>query len=210
MTLELFYPKFPFWRAEVSRLALYLGGIPFENRHPSFDEIRAMKERGELPFGQVPALRVNDRTIGQTGAIARFCGKLSGHYPTDDPLSAALIDQIIDAATDITVSISPTMREKDPKRKAEMRAELASEVLPRWFGHLSRLLEQNGGSGFFVGDNLSIADLAIWRLMGWIKGGHLDGIPDTILNGHPLLEAHYDIVDSIPEIRQWMADQYGK
>merc|ERR1712203_1176091 len=29
--IKLYYGEFPFWRAEVSRLALHLGKVPFEN-----------------------------------------------------------------------------------------------------------------------------------------------------------------------------------
>ena len=76
MHLRLIYPKFPFWRAEVPRLALHLGGVAFENYHPTREEIREYKSDGRLPFGQVPILVVDGETIAQTGAIARFCGKL--------------------------------------------------------------------------------------------------------------------------------------
>ena len=31
MTIRLFYTEIPFWRAEVSRLALYIGNIDFED-----------------------------------------------------------------------------------------------------------------------------------------------------------------------------------
>ena len=34
MHLKLIYFDFPFWRAEVSRLALHLGGVPFEDVRP--------------------------------------------------------------------------------------------------------------------------------------------------------------------------------
>ena len=36
---------------------------------------------GVSPFGQAPLLEVDGKPIAQTGAIARYCGKLSGHYP---------------------------------------------------------------------------------------------------------------------------------
>ena len=46
---------------------------------------------------------VDDVSIAQTGAIARFCGKLSGLYPENDSLEAAKIDQFIDFVTDLNV-----------------------------------------------------------------------------------------------------------
>ena len=82
MKLKLIYPNIPFWRAEISRLALFFGGIDFEDSRPSQGEISKMKHDGTLPFAQLPVLQVDGKTIAQTGAIARFCGKLSGLYPS--------------------------------------------------------------------------------------------------------------------------------
>ena len=207
MDIVLVYPSFPFWRAEVSRLALFLGDVEFENRHPSREEFRAAKSDGSLPFGQMPIMIVDGQTIAQTGAIARFCGKLSGLYPAD-ALAAAKVDQIIDAATDITTKVSPTMRIQDEAAKMAARSALASDTLPEWFGYLEALLPE-GDDAVFVGDNMTIADLAIWRLMGWFTGGFLDGIPATVVEGFPRLMAHSERVGSHPKVSQWMKENYG-
>ena len=84
MELRLIYFDFPFWRAEVSRLALHLSGIPFEDIRPSRAEFMAMKNSGELPYGQLPVLDVDGVRIAQSVAIARLCGQVSGLYPKDD------------------------------------------------------------------------------------------------------------------------------
>ena len=39
MKLKLIYPDLPFWRAETSRLALFIGEIEFEDYRPSREEI---------------------------------------------------------------------------------------------------------------------------------------------------------------------------
>jgi glutathione S-transferase len=207
MDIVLVYPKFPFWRAEVSRLALYLGDVEFENRHPSREEFRAAKTDGSLPFGQMPIMIVDGETIAQTGAIARFCGKLSGLYPTDS-LAAAKVDQLIDAATDITTQVSPTMRMEDESAKMAARSVLAEDTLPKWFGYLEALLPE-GEDAFFVGESMTIADLAIWRLMGWFSGGFLDGIPATVVDGSPRLKAHSERIGMHPKVTKWMRESYG-
>lgn len=207
MKLELFYFNFPFWRAEVSRLALHLGGIPFVSQHPDREMFRAMKASGELSFGQLPILKVDGKVIAQTGAIARFCGKLSGHYPSD-PFLAAKVDEVIDAATDVSVMISPTMRIRDADEKRAAREQLANEKLPQWLGYFDQILSLQE-SGYFVGGSLTIADIAIWRLMGWISGGILDGIPKDILDPFTHLKAHFNTVASIPEIQAWMSERYN-
>ena len=68
MELRLIYPDIPFWRAETSRLALFIGGIEFEDLRPSREEIAKMKTDGTFPFGQFPVLQVDGKTIAQTGA----------------------------------------------------------------------------------------------------------------------------------------------
>ena len=74
MKLRLIYPDIPFWRAEISRLALFIGGIEFEDLRPSREEIAKMKTDGTFSFGQFPVLQVEGKTIGQTLVIARFFG----------------------------------------------------------------------------------------------------------------------------------------
>lgn len=207
MNLRLIYPRFPFWRAEVSRLALFIGGIEFENYHLSREEFKAFKTDGTFPFGQMPVLIVDGEIIAQTGAIARFCGKLSGLYPEDKPLMAAKIDQLIDAATDITNQVSPTMRIKDEDAKMAARKVLAEETLPKWLGYLETLLNANDGD-FFVGDSMTIADLAIARVIGWLKGGILDGIPSSVVGAFPALSAHCARMEAHPKIQQWMRENY--
>ena len=103
MKLKLIYPDIPFWRAEVSRLALFIGGVAFEDVRPSRKEITKMQNDGFFPFGQFPILQINGKTIAQTGAIARFCGKLSGLYPSENQFDAAKVDEVIDLDTDIPI-----------------------------------------------------------------------------------------------------------
>lgn len=216
MKIRLFYSNIPFWRAEVSRLALYIGGIDFEDVRMTWrDDFDKMVHTGKLPYGvtspfrQIPVLEVDGQVIGQTAGIARFCGKLSGMYPKNDDILAAKIDQIIDAATDITNLIGLTMREKNPDKKKLERKKLSQETLPKWFGFLEKLIQENKSSQWFVGNTMSIADLAIWRLIGWIISGKLDHVPATIIESFPSLSSHYSSVDAIPKVREWMSLKYN-
>ena len=88
MKIRLFYTEISFWRAEVSRLALYIGNIDFEDVRMTWrEDFDTMGNTGKLPYGvtspfrQIPVLEVDGQVIGQTAGIARFCGKLSGLYP---------------------------------------------------------------------------------------------------------------------------------
>ena len=204
MKLKLIYPDVTFWRAEMSRLALFIGGIEFEDLRPSREEIAKMRTEGIFPFDQFPVLQVDGKTIAQTGAIARFCGKLSGLYPTENDFYAAKVDEVIDLATDITGKIRPSLIEKNPEKRMEMRRELVETVLPNCLGFMETLLEKNGKTGYFVDDSMTVADLAAWRLCGWLSGGIIDGIPETILDAFPLLNAHHNHISNLPKIAEWL------
>ena len=206
MNIRLSYFDFPFWRAETSRLALHIGGVEFEDVRLGRDAFREKKAAGDFPYGQLPVLEVNGEIFAQSVAIAKFCGKLSGLYPKDDDLAALKGDEFLDVAAQITSLINPSMREKDPEKRSAMRAELGQETFPHWFG----LLEKRMGHGeYLVGDSLTVADLAIWRLLGWLTGGVLDGIPTDLLTKHPRLDAHFKMIDGRDDIRAWMQKHYG-
>ena len=57
---------------------------------------------------------------------------------------------------------------------------------------------------------MSVADLAIWRLLGWIISGKLEHIPTTILESFTHLTKHYNCVDTHPKVKEWMLSKYGK
>ena len=80
--------------AEPARLALTLGGVPFEDVRHSRDEMRKMKEAGELPYGQLPFMLVDGKKLAQSGAIAMWCAKTAGLVPSDMWV-AAKVDEIV-------------------------------------------------------------------------------------------------------------------
>ena len=216
MKITLYYFKIPFWRAEVTRLSLYIGDIPFEDYRIEGNDYDKFKKTGELPnkkiapFKQLPVLDVDGKIFAQTGAIARFCGKLSGLYPKNDDYKAALIDQIIEGAQDINYLVTLSGRDKDLERKKIARDILATRHLPKWFQFLEDLLKQNTDSVYFVESDLTIADLAIWRLLGWLKSGILDGVPTTILDNYENLNKLRQEIYKNPKVIEWMDQVYGK
>ena len=159
MKLKIYYSHIPFWRAEVLRVSLFMGNVPFEDIRITREEFRdviltgKLKNKIEIPFHQLPVLEIDGKIIGQTGAIARYCGKLSNLYPKDAFL-AAKVDQIIDTATDITNLVSPTVKEKNEISKKEMREKLTNKLLPRWFNYLEQILQKELESSWFVDNKI--------------------------------------------------------
>ena len=211
--IKIYYSHLPFWRAEVLRVSLFIRDIPFEDVRISREEFIHLIKTGFLPngkrspFHQFPVIEVEDKIIGQTGAIARYCGKVSNLY-SDDMLKAAKIDQIIDAATDITNVVSPTIREKDQKKKMEDRKVLVNKLLPRWFRYLENLLSEDDSTWFV--EKMTIADIAMWRLLGWLTSGIIDGIPTSVVDDFPKLKNIHHQVHTHPKVQEWMLKTYGK
>ena len=211
--IKIYYSHLPFWRAEVLRVSLFIKDIPFEDVRISREEFIHLIKTGFLPngkrspFHQLPVIEVEDKIIGQTGAIARYCGKVSNLY-SDDMLKAAKIDQIIDAATDITNVVSPTIREKDQEKKMEDRKVLVNKLLPRWFRYLENLLSEDDSTWFV--EKMTIADIAMWRLLGWLTSGIIDGIPTSVVDDFPKLKNIHHQVHTHPKVQEWMLKTYGK
>ena len=211
--IKIYYSHTPFWRAEVLRVSLFIKDIPFEDTRMSREEFVHLIKTGFLPngkrspFHQLPVIEVDGKIIGQTGAIARYCGKVSNLY-SDDIFLAAKIDQIIDAATDITNVVSPTIREKDEVKKMEDRKVLVNKLLPRWFRYLENLLLEDDSTWFV--EKMTIADIAIWRLLGWLTSGIIDGIPTSVVDDFPKLKNIHHLVHTHPKVQEWMLKTYGK
>jgi len=216
MDITLYYFKIPFWRAEVSRLALFMGDIPFTDYRINKQEYDIFKKLGKLPnnitapFKQLPVLEVDGKIFAQTGAIARFCGKLSGLYPTNNDYDSALIDQIIEASQDINFMVTLSNRDKDPQKMKLSREILATKHLPKMFQFLENLIDNNKKSPWFVSDNITIADLATWRLLGWLSSGLLEGVPTNILDPYKKLKSMRKAVYQHPKVNKWMLTKYNK
>lgn len=63
-------------------------------------------------------------------------------------------------------------------------------------------LKDNGSTGFFVGKTMTVADISMWRLLGWFKGGVLDGLPSDLIDKYALLSKFWNDMDANPDIRE--------
>lgn len=202
--LKLVYLDHHYWRAECVRLACHIAGVPLHDARMSYDE---MYSSGALTFGTFPALVVEGKgVINQTQAIARYIGSLSGLYPAD-PFSSAKADEAIDALTDISELVTATMQERDSQRKIQWRQSLIASNgrMTMLLSGLESLLAQNAKHApHCAGASLSVSDLALWRAMGWLSSGVIDGIPPTyIASSFPRLWQLHQAVDALPKVAEW-------
>lgn len=200
--LKLTYFDFPGGRAEPARLALHIGGIPFEDYRfapGDFSEVRKT-----TPLNQVPTLHVDDVQITQSDAITRYAGKLAGLYPQDD-FQALMCDEVMGALEDINVKIGATFGMQGDDLKSAREA-LAADALPRYLRWLQNQLESHGGQ--FLADNrLTIADLKAFVILRWLGSGKLDHIPgDLIGTVAPKLDEYMHRLADLPAIAQYYAN----
>ena len=213
MDLKIIYFDMPFWRAEVARLSLFMANIEFDDVRITGDDNKFLKEYGKLkdgtsiPFRQLPVLVIDGQSVAQSGGIARICGKLSGMYP-EDIVEAGKVDQIIDTVTDMNVMLNLSMRENDPIIKKQMRADLTNIDLPRYFGYLEEIIDANT-SHWFVGDTVTVADIAVWSFLGWIAQGVLDDIPPQVIQPFHSLRKVYNELGEHPLVGEWKKKTYS-
>ena len=126
----------------------------------------------------------------------------------DSSIKAAQIDQFIDFATDLNSIVSAAGNHEDIERKFAARRELANGSLKRHLSMLERLILND--SEWLVPSTLSIADIAIWRVLGWLSSGILDGIPQDILKSFPKIKKLCRAVDENKKIKSWIGKTYPK
>jgi prostaglandin-H2 D-isomerase / glutathione transferase len=197
--LKLTYFDFDGGRGEPARLALHIGGIPFEDDRIKPKDWPQMRDRA--PFQALPTLEVDGRVVAQSNSINRYVGKLAGLYPKDD-WQALLCDEVMDAAEDIGTRIGNTIElPADAKKKA--REELTAGRLTRYLEQLQARLKAGGGE-YFSDKRLTVADLKIFMLVRWLRSGALDDIPrDLVERVAPLLVKHFERVASRPDVAKY-------
>jgi glutathione S-transferase len=173
-------------RAEPIRIALHAAGVSFEDRRLSFQEFG--ETRKDLRFTCVPVLEIDGKPVTQSNALARYAGKLAGLYP-DDPIQALYCDEAMGAVEDVTFHVGSTMRLQGEELRSA-RAKLVEGWLPIYLRGLGELLERGGGE-YFADGRLTMADLKVSGLTGWLSHGALDHIPGELVQRHaPALVEH--------------------
>ena len=133
--------------------------------------------------------------------MANYIAKIGGLHP-NDPLVQYKIDEASELSVDVSIKIRPSMLEENAEKKAAMRKELAETTLPQWYAYAEKLLAENG-TGYFVGNSITVADLLWYVHIGWIKSGHLDGLSGAIFDKFPHLTKLEQLVGSNEKIKAW-------
>jgi glutathione S-transferase len=188
-------------RAEPIRIALHAAGIAFEDRRLSFQDFGATRK--QYRFRCVPVLEIDGKAFTQSIPLARFAGKLAGLYP-DDPMQALCCDEAMGAVEDVTTHVGRTLGMQGDELRAA-RMGLVDGWLPVYLKGLAELLKRGGGK-YFADGRLTVADMMVAGLVGWLSHGALDHIPeDLVMNVAPELAQHAARIMQEPPVAAWYA-----
>jgi len=189
-------------RGEAARACLWIADIPFEDVRMTFPEFLARKAAGAYPRGQVPVLYVNDTIIPQSNAIARYCAKLAGLYPTD-PVEALKVDAIVDSYNDAIIPIGLAYREKDATRQEELKKAIIDTSLPDFLGYVEGIVAANG-TGFAVGNSLTFVDILLLQgIYDRLATKRIDWFPATLVDKFPKFKAWAENIEKNDKVKKW-------
>eukprot|EP01083_Nonionella_stella_P217589 781112_1 len=188
-------------RGHPIRTALYLSDIPYEEELLEWDPFVEMRNRDELEWFGLPELTLtfkdgNSVKVGQSTAILTYVGKLGGLYPKD-ALIQLYVDELLNAVEDLGNIMRPSYKEQNKDKQLEMRKGLVDDKTHKgityWFrkfeAKLKKNAQDNRGSKYFVGSEMTVADLKLYYYFNSFYGNKYDGI-----DGKKILDENYPVL----------------
>jgi len=159
-------------RGEAIRLLLEVTGTAFKDSQPP----NWQSYKQTLPFGQVPILNDGQFQLAQSKAILRYIARKTNTYG-DNIKEASVIDMILDGEEEWRSKYSKVIYGEN----YEQNMVLYKESIPSHLRTFENVLKKNG-TGFFVGNRLSVADIALFDILDI----HTILKPDCLDNFQPL------------------------
>ena len=188
-------------RGELARFVFAQAGVEYEDVRIEFKDWPEMKPK--MPFEVVPVLEVdgNQRISGSVN-IPRYLAERFG-LAGESALENAQIASIVDTITDLNQEMLVGLREKDEKRKEELRKKFLEETIPSKFSLFEKRSSSNK-NGWLYNGKLTWADLAFYLSVtsGWM----LPAVPD-VFKPYPGLQRLYASVESLPNIAKWIKER---
>lgn len=186
--------------SEPIRMIFAQAGVQYEDVRIGRAAWRQLKPN--MPFGQLPVLEIDGGvTLCQSRAIARYLARKFGLAGRTD-LEQARVDMLADCFSLTCKPMTDLLFESDESDEAELRKKFLREELPKSLAALEKLLkDNNGGDGFFVGDELTAADLGFLVMCDALS---MIGA-DSQVDNYPKLKALRQKVSSTPKIAEWRA-----
>jgi prostaglandin-H2 D-isomerase / glutathione transferase len=186
-------------RGEECRLALFLAGVDFEDNRIPRSAWRALKPT--TPFGCLPVFELPGKpAVSQSNAILGHIGRRYGLLPADE-WEALRLESLLSAAEDLRHAIGKTFGIEDAQELERRRAELVEGPIKTWGARMEKQIV----GPFAGGTEISVADIKLFVVIGWLKSGVLDHVPAEVLAKFPKLEKLYESVKKHPKIVAWFS-----
>jgi glutathione S-transferase len=196
---KLTYFDAPTSRGEECRLALFAAGVDFVDQRVARVEWPALKST--TPFGSLPVLELEGKPpISQTNSILAYVGRRYGLLPADE-WEALRLESLLGACEDLRAAVGSTFGIADPEELKRRRAALVEGPLRTWASNMEKQIK----GPFAGGTELSVADIKLYMIVGWLKKGILDHVPADVLAPFSKLEAVHAHVSAHPKIVAWYA-----
>jgi glutathione S-transferase len=196
---KLTYFDSPVSRGEECRLAFFVAGADFEDNRISQDAWPALKPT--TPFGALPILEMPGKpAVSQSNAILAHIGRRHGLLPADD-WEALRLESLLSAVEELREAIARTFGIRDADELARKRAALVEGPIKTWAANM----EKQVVGPFAGGAAISVADIKLFVVLGWLKKGVLDHIPRDVTAPFPKLETLWRSVSEHPRVVAWYA-----
>jgi glutathione S-transferase len=181
---QLYYwPSIP-GRGEFIRLAFEDAGVPYDDvaRRPTAEgggvpalmAVLRGERGGTRPFAP-PVVIAGDLVLAQTAAILHWLAPRLNLAPADagaaavaNQLVLTVID-VVDEAHETHHPIASSLYYEDQEQEARRRAHhFTGERMPKFLSYFEDVLARSG-TGWLVGDQATVADLALFQLVSGLE-----------------------------------------
>jgi len=196
-------------RAEASRLCFVYSGVNFDDNRIGFDQWGPMKEAclsegSLLKSPSLPWLEVDGQEISQSLAVLRYAANVSG-LAGKTSMEKAKVDMILCVYEEILEAANALFSPAEDKREEVLKATF--EKIGKNLDFLEKTLkENNDGKGWFVGNDVTAADFAIFGFAmhtEFMLGKFGTTIGEQI--NLPCLKAHKDRVAGLSQLKDYLA-----
>uniref|UniRef100_A0AC35U363 Glutathione S-transferase n=1 Tax=Rhabditophanes sp. KR3021 TaxID=114890 RepID=A0AC35U363_9BILA len=150
-------------RGEVTRILLHYVGQEYNDVRISFEQWPKIK--ADQPFKRVPVIDIDGVQIAQSRAIEQLFARRFNLLGKDE-IENALIMQYLLSIDDSQEFGRGILHDKDEEKKKQRIEVYVNQTVKPLLVSLEGFLNKNG-TGYFVGSNITLADLGIFQYL-WI------------------------------------------
>ena len=192
---------------EPIRLIFAYGNVEFSDIRYTPDGYASQTSlKASLPFGQLPALKIDGVFYGQADSLCRLAARISGLYPQNH-FDCALTDMVVQYQAEIGGAIAKLSYDGIPGAvgtkllpDVQRREAIDSWINRNLQNYLTRIESLYKGP-YLVGESICWADLCLFNRINQL----LDHRPVGLLDSHELLANSFSSIERNDLIASWIS-----